>query len=38
MWVRIPDADGGINVESQQRVLKDVWLGEKATDSIQYTG
>lgn len=31
MWVHIPAAEGGINVESQQQVLKDVWwLGEKA--------
>lgn len=29
--MHIPAAEGGINVESQQQVLKDVWwLGEKA--------
>lgn len=35
--MHIPAADGGINVESQQQVLKDVWLGEKAVPLTAYS-
>lgn len=35
--MHIPAADRGINVESQQQVLKDVWLGEKAVPLTAYS-
>lgn len=39
MRVCIPAAGGGTNAESQQQVLKDMWLREKAVPlaRIQYT-
>lgn len=37
MWVHIPAAGGGINVESWQQVLKDMWLREKTVPLAGYS-
>lgn len=37
MWVHIPAAGGGINVESRQQVLKDMWLREKTVPLAGYS-